>query len=102
MKSVCHDWSDEHCKKFLKNCYDALPHSGKVILCEFILPDALDSSLEAKGVTHMDCIMMASCLGGKERTKNEFQELAKEAGFQGFQVACRAYNIYVMEFLKKV
>ena len=23
----CHDWSDQHCLKFLKNCY-GLPHAG--------------------------------------------------------------------------
>ncbi|KAK4835147.1 hypothetical protein QYF36_005955 [Acer negundo] len=30
MKWICHDWSDEHCLKFLKNCYEALPENGKL------------------------------------------------------------------------
>ncbi|KAK7347250.1 hypothetical protein VNO80_21777 [Phaseolus coccineus] len=29
MKCIFHDWSDEHCVKLLKNCYDAIPDDGK-------------------------------------------------------------------------
>ncbi|BFG23611.1 hypothetical protein CerSpe_098850 [Prunus speciosa] len=101
MKWICHDWSDEHCLKFLKNCYAALPDNGKVILGECILPVAPDSSLATKGVVHIDVIMLAHNPGGKERTEQEFQALAKGAGFQGFNVACSAFNTYVIEFLKK-
>nr|GEW01685.1 caffeic acid 3-O-methyltransferase [Tanacetum cinerariifolium] len=39
MKWICHDWSDAHCLKFLKNCYEALPDHGKVIVAECILPE---------------------------------------------------------------
>ncbi|WCJ27577.1 Caffeic acid 3-O-methyltransferase [Euphorbia peplus] len=101
MKWICHDWSDEHCLKFLKNCYKALPENGKVIVAECILPVAPDTSLATKSVIHIDCIMLAHNPGGKERTQTEFEALAKGAGFQGFQVLCCAFNTYVMEFLKK-
>nr|WME87917.1 O-methyltransferases [Bergenia purpurascens] len=100
MKWICHDWSDEHCLKFLKNCYDALPSNGKVILAECILPVTPDTSLATKGVIHIDVIMLAHNPGGKERTEKEFEALAKGAGFQGFQVFCNAFNSYIMEFLK--
>ncbi|KAK7410774.1 hypothetical protein VNO78_01853 [Psophocarpus tetragonolobus] len=102
MKWICHDWSDEHCLNFLKNCYEAVPDNGKVIVAECILPVAPDSSLATKGVVHIDVIMLAHNPGGKERTEKEFEALAKGAGFQGFQVLCCAFNTYVMEFLKKV
>nr|ABG27066.1 caffeic acid O-methyltransferase [Boehmeria nivea] len=101
MKWICHDWSDEHCLKFLKSCYDALPNNGKVIVAECILPVAPDTSLATKGVAHIDVIMLAHNPGGKERAEKEFQALAKGAGFQGFRVVCSAFNTYVMEFLKK-
>ncbi|XP_050237154.1 caffeic acid 3-O-methyltransferase [Mercurialis annua] len=100
MKWICHDWSDEHCLKFLKNCYNALPENGKVIVAECILPVAPDNSLATKGVVHIDCIMLAHNPGGKERTQKEFEALAKGAGFQGFQVMCCAFNSYIIEFLK--
>ena len=99
---ICHDWSDDHCLKFLKNCYEALPDNGKVIVAECILPVAPDSSLATKGVVHGDVIMLAHHPGGKERTEEEFEALAKGSGFQGFLVLCCAFNTYVMEFLKKV
>ncbi|KAL6123001.1 hypothetical protein ACLB2K_075524 [Fragaria x ananassa] len=102
MKWICHDWSDEHCIKFLKNCYAALPDDGKVILAECILPVAPDTSLATKGVVHMDVIMLAHNPGGKERTEQEFEALAKGSGFQGIRVCCDAFNTYVIEFLKKI
>nr|QCQ29269.1 caffeic acid O-methyltransferase [Camellia fraterna] len=102
MKWICHDWSDDHCLKFLKNCYDALPHNGKVIIAECILPVAPDTKLATKNVVHIDVIMLAHNPGGKERTQKEFEALAKGAGFAGFRVMCCAFNTYVMEFLKNI
>ncbi|KAL6972199.1 Caffeic acid 3-O-methyltransferase 1 [Sarracenia purpurea var. burkii] len=102
MKWICHDWSDKHCSEFLKNCYDALPDNGKVIVAEYILPVAPDTSLATKNVVHMDAIMLAQTAGGKERTEKEFEDLAKGAGFEDFRVMCCAFNTYVMEFLKKI
>ncbi|KHN23295.1 Caffeic acid 3-O-methyltransferase isoform B [Glycine soja] len=86
---------------FMKNCYEALPDNGKVIVAECILPVAPDFSLATKGVVHIDVIMLAHNPGGKERTEKEFEALAKGSGFQGFRVHCCAFNTYVMEFLKK-
>ncbi|XP_056850704.1 flavone 3'-O-methyltransferase 1-like [Raphanus sativus] len=102
MKWIFHDWSDEHCVKFLKNCYKALPDDGKVILAECILPETPDSSLSTKQVVHVDCIMLAHNPGGKERTEKEFEGLAKASGFKGIKVACNAFGVYVIEFLKKI
>ncbi|KAL0317918.1 UNVERIFIED_CONTAM: Caffeic acid 3-O-methyltransferase 1 [Sesamum angustifolium] len=59
MKWICHDWSDEHCLKFLKKCYEALPENGKVILAECVLPEAPDTGLATKNVVHVDVIMLA-------------------------------------------
>ena len=99
---ICHDWSDEHCFKLLKNCYDALPENGKVILVDCILPVVPDTSLATKGVIHADVIMLAHNPGGKERTEKEFEGLAKGSGFKGFEVMCCVFNTYVIEFRKQV
>ncbi|KAL3524477.1 hypothetical protein ACH5RR_017311 [Cinchona calisaya] len=101
MKWICHDWSDEHCKKLLKNCYQALPEHGKVILAECILPEAPDSSLETQNVIHVDVVMLAHNPGGKERTENEFEALAKGAGFKEFRKICSAFRYtWIMELCK--
>nr|QKO29236.1 putative caffeic acid O-methyltransferase [Epimedium sagittatum] len=100
MKWILHDWSDEHSLKFLKNCKEALPEDGKVIIAESILPVFPETNLAANTVFQLDNIMLAHNPGGKERTEKDFEALAKGAGFAGFRVACGAYSTWVMEFLK--
>ncbi|KAI7739712.1 hypothetical protein M8C21_011836 [Ambrosia artemisiifolia] len=100
MKWILHDWSDAHCLKVLKNCYKSLPENGKVIVAECILPEAPDSTPATQNVIHIDVIMLAHNPGGKERTEKEFEALAKEAGFKGFNKAACALNTWVMEFCK--
>lgn len=101
MKWICHDWSDDHCLKFLKNCYKSLPENGKVILAECVLPEAPDTTLETQNVVHVDVIMLAHNPGGKERTEKEFEALAKKAGFKDFRKICCAYKYtWIMELLK--
>ena len=41
-----------------------------------------------KGVVHIDVIMLAHNLGGKERTHKGFEALAMGASFHGFKVVC--------------
>ncbi|PWA34595.1 caffeic acid 3-O-methyltransferase [Artemisia annua] len=82
MKWILHDWSDDQCVKLLKNCYNALPIDGKVIVVEAVLPFLSDTSSSVKVTTHMDTMMMTQYPGGKERTDEEFLALAKDAGIR--------------------
>eukprot|EP00262_Sarcandra_glabra_P006157 TRINITY_DN1827_c1_g1_i1.p1 TRINITY_DN1827_c1_g1~~TRINITY_DN1827_c1_g1_i1.p1 ORF type:complete len:371 (-),score=51.89 TRINITY_DN1827_c1_g1_i1:53-1141(-) len=102
MKWILHDWSDEHCLKILKNCYQALPSSGKVIVVESILLVAPEDNHAAHSIFQMDLIMLAHNPGGKERTKKEFEALAGGAGFAGFRALYCVYNNWIMEFYKTV
>ncbi|KAJ8432755.1 hypothetical protein Cgig2_011678 [Carnegiea gigantea] len=99
-KSVFHNWDDEHCIKFMKNCYTALPDHGKVIACELFIPTIPETNDGARMAYHYDLVMMVACKA-RERTKQEFEALGKAAGFEGFRVACSAYDFKVMEFFKK-
>ncbi|GJV50481.1 caffeic acid 3-O-methyltransferase [Tanacetum coccineum] len=100
MKWILHDWNDEHCTKLLKNCYNALPQDGKIIVVDAILPFFPDTSSSYKLTTQMDAIMMTQITGGKERTYDEFLVLAKGAGFAGIRKECFVCNMWVMEFYK--
>lgn len=100
MKWILHDWSDEHCAVLLKNCYDALPANGKVIVVECVLPVDTAAVPKAQGVFHVDMIMLAHNPGGKERYEREFRELAKGAGFSGFKATYIYANAWAIEFLK--
>ncbi|OWM75507.1 hypothetical protein CDL15_Pgr021671 [Punica granatum] len=101
LKEMCREWSDRHCLKILQNCYKALPKDGKVIVAECLLPEVPDTSPASKLVVHADCIKLSYNSGGKERTKEEFEALAKGAGFKGFGIACKAFETCIVEFLKQ-
>ncbi|KAK4492765.1 hypothetical protein RD792_000084 [Penstemon davidsonii] len=100
MKWICHDWSDEHCKKLLKNCYESIPENGKVIIAESVLPEMPNSGLSFQKAAQVDIIMMAYTPGGKERTEKEYEALAKAAGFKQLHKVCCAFNIWIMELYK--
>ncbi|XP_054811403.1 isoliquiritigenin 2'-O-methyltransferase-like [Prosopis cineraria] len=99
LKAVCHNWSDENSIKVLSKCHEALPEKGKVIVVEFIMPDTIEATEEAKFVASIDNLMFLH--DGRERTEKEFESLCKRSGFSGFKVACRAFSVLgVMEFCK--
>ncbi|KAL4284426.1 hypothetical protein GQ457_16G006110 [Hibiscus cannabinus] len=92
--------SDDHCVKLLKNCYNAIPEKGKVIVVDAVVPTVPEANAYSKGVTQMDVLMMTQNTGGKERTKQEFEALASKAGFSGIRYECFVCNLSVMEFFK--
>lgn len=100
IKGVCHNWNDEECVKLFKNCNEALPENGKLILAEYLLPEVVDSSAGTKIAVDMDMLMLTLVNNGKERTKEEFEALGKAAGFNDFQVVLCAYHTYIMELRK--
>ncbi|KAG0490249.1 hypothetical protein HPP92_007112 [Vanilla planifolia] len=100
MKWILHDWSDEYCLKLLKNCWKALPEDGKVIAMDGILPVVPETTSTAQVVSLVDLIMLAHNPGGKERTREEFESLAKNAGFKGFEAIYILSGSWIMEFTK--
>ncbi|CAL9058083.1 caffeic acid 3-O-methyltransferase [Musa acuminata AAA Group] len=100
LKWVLHDWSDDHCAKILKNCWKALPQKGKVIVVELILPTLPKPTTKAQCAFHADLAMLAFNPGGKERTEEEFEAMAKAAGFSGFNATYVFACAWVMELIK--
>ncbi|KAE8734767.1 Caffeic acid 3-O-methyltransferase [Hibiscus syriacus] len=100
MKFILHDWSDDHCLKLLKNCYNAIPEKGKVIVVDAVLPDQPETSAQVRCISQGDVLMMTQNPGGKERTRHEFQALATKAGFSGIRYECCVCRLWVMEFFK--
>ncbi|KAF6143110.1 hypothetical protein GIB67_041178 [Kingdonia uniflora] len=100
LKRIIHDWSDEHCAKILKNCYEALPDQGKVIIIEGLLTDVPNKKIGAQNLHLMDSIMMVGFNGGKERTEQELEALVKGAGFSHIEKICCVYETWVIECYK--
>ncbi|GMI97418.1 caffeate O-methyltransferase 1, O-methyltransferase 1, O-methyltransferase 3 [Hibiscus trionum] len=99
LKWILHNWSDDDCVKLLKNCYNAIPEDGKVVVAEAVVPIVPEANSYSRDITQMDVQMMVT-LGGKERTKPEFEALASKAGFSGIRHECFVCNLWVMEFFK--
>ncbi|KAL5572236.1 hypothetical protein UlMin_021834 [Ulmus minor] len=100
MKWILHNWNDEKCLKLLKNCYNAIPSNGKVIVVDEVLPVKVDSSTATKRTFQIDMVMMTQLQGAKERNQQEILALATAAGFSDVKFDCCVYNFCVMEFLK--
>ncbi|KAH9561154.1 hypothetical protein CY35_05G004900 [Sphagnum magellanicum] len=104
-KWVLHDWNDSECLMILRNCFNALPASGgKVIAAESVLPDLLLQSELGAGsevALRLDLIMLAHASpGAKERTLQEFRQIAKAAGFASVSVVVAIDFLSVLEFNK--
>jgi hypothetical protein len=66
LQGTCHNWSDEHCINFLKNCNKALQQNGKVIIIDLVLPDAPESTDGAKFVLPLIISCLLPLEGRKE------------------------------------
>ncbi|XP_017976908.1 PREDICTED: caffeic acid 3-O-methyltransferase [Theobroma cacao] len=102
MKWILHDWGDEQCLKLLKNCFEALPENGKVVIVESLTPEFPMTDIVTKITFELDVSVLHMLPGAKERTKQEFEALAREAGFKTLNVVCRIYSYWVMELCKNV
>ncbi|KAK1392144.1 Flavone 3'-O-methyltransferase 1 [Heracleum sosnowskyi] len=100
LKWICHEWSDEQCLKLLMNCYQALNDNGKLFIIEVTLPELPGNSLATKNAIEADVFMLVQAPGGKERTRKEFETLAKRAGFERFNKVCCASEFWIMELYK--
>ena len=86
--------------KILKNCWKALTENGKVIVVECILPIVPEPLAKAQAVFQLDLYLIVLTNGGRERSEEEFKDLAREAGFPGFKAAHVFADTWVMEFTK--
>jgi len=79
MKHILHDWNDADSTKILQACKEALLPGGKVIIADAVLPDAGEASELKVPQTQLDCLM--GVIGGKERTKAQWDALAAASGY---------------------
>jgi DNA-binding HxlR family transcriptional regulator len=78
LSNVIHDWDDEHSRRILRNCREAVPAHGKVLLVEAVMPDRTGQN---PTVALMDLNMLVLC-DGAQRTRSEFDDLLATAGLR--------------------
>lgn len=79
IKSVLHDWPDDRCELILGHCRRALPQDGRLLIVEPVLPEVVNP--DTAGPTYLSDLNMLVNVGGRERTRAEFEELCERAGF---------------------
>ena len=92
-KHIIHDWDDEHCRKILRLMRRQLPATGRVLICDMVMPE--DSAPSPIKVRDIDMLVMTP--GGRERTAEEFRALLASADLRLSRIVETALPICVIE-----
>jgi hypothetical protein len=75
MKMIIHDWNDTEAIQILRNCRQAMPANGKVLVCEAVLQPS-----NVPDPAKWADLNMLVLVTGRERTEDEFRGLYAAAG----------------------
>lgn len=92
MKNVIHDWDDEHAVEILRNIRTGIDDGGRLVLLEMVLPERASSF-----IGHILDLEMLLMLHGRERTRSEYSELLRRAGFRLTKVIPTVSPLSVIE-----
>lgn len=81
LKSILHNWNDEHCAAILETCRRNIASTARLIVIERVMPEHTTGSSVERSVIRSDLNMMIG-FGGRERTRHEFAALLATAGFE--------------------
>lgn len=81
LNNVIHDWSDKRSAEILTNVRRAMTAGKTLLIVETLYPDQFDVSLPSRIAARSDVNMLVNT-GAKERSRNDFAELVREAGFR--------------------
>ncbi|WP_327588441.1 acetylserotonin O-methyltransferase [Nonomuraea sp. NBC_00507] len=77
LSNIIHDWGDDDAVRILANCRAAMKDTGRVLLCESVIPDA---PREPSPTTLIDLEMLVMARGARQRTASEYTLLFERAG----------------------
>ncbi len=80
LKTVLHDWDDEHALRLLRVCKDAMGPGARLLIIDRLMPERLDATLEHRALARSDLSMLIAH-GAPERTRPQFERLLDAAGF---------------------
>jgi SAM-dependent methyltransferase len=79
LKSVIHMWDDDRAATILERCRAVLPPHGRLLIIEPILPETV--YVDASENLYLTDLHMLGVVGGKERTRTDFEQLCTRSGF---------------------
>jgi hypothetical protein len=77
LSGVIHDWSDERAITILRNCREAIPPHGQLLLVEMVVPEG--GSYCFSKLLDLNMLVMT---GGRERTEADFSRLLNASGYR--------------------
>ena len=96
MKHIIHDWDDDSATRILQTCHSALGDRGKVLIVDSVIPPGNTPHLGKL----LDLAMLVFTPRGRERTKAEFAQLLRGAGFRLSRVIATESPLSVVEAVK--
>lgn len=93
LKSIIHNLSDDQCASLLKKIKKVLPYNGKILIIEPIVEDNNRYSFAKL----YDIQMLVGRSGGKERTKEEYGTIIKDAGLKLNRIVQTAAPFSILE-----
>ncbi|MBM7170537.1 methyltransferase [Streptomyces sp. G44] len=86
VKSILHDWTDDQAVTILGHCREVLPPGGRVLILEPVLPEVVDPGpepgLTEGALTYLSDLNMLVNVGGRERTRRDFEDVCDRAGLR--------------------
>ncbi|MFD4742451.1 methyltransferase [Streptomyces virginiae] len=79
VKSILHDWTDAQAVTILRHCRKALPAGGVVLIVEPVLPEVVGAQDDG---TYLSDLNMMVNVGGRERTRADFEEVCHQAALR--------------------
>ena len=79
LKHIIHDWDDDRCVRVLRNCRENMDGDGRIFCVDTVLPPMGDTSAAAGKILD---IMVLLAIGGRERTRAQWEALYGAAGLR--------------------
>ena len=92
LKRIVHDWSDDACVRLLRRCREAMRGDARLLIVDAVVP----AGNEPHPAKVMDILMMVFA-GGRERTRDEFEQLLWQAGLRLARVLPTASTLSIIE-----
>lgn len=96
MRHVIHDWDDGEAVSILRNCREAMEPDGRVLVVETVIPSGNGPCFGK----WLDLMMLV--VGGRERTREQYERLFSAAGLRLTRVIPTAHEVSVIEGVRAV
>ena len=81
LKSILHDWDDDHCGLILAQCARAMRPHARLLIVERMMPERFSVSAHEQAIARSDLNVLIGT-GGCERTHEQYCSLLEPAGLR--------------------